>query len=165
VLADAAQSFGASYKGRKVGTLSVATATSFYPAKPLGCYGDGGAVFTEDAELATVIRSLRVHGEGEDKYDNTRIGINGRLDTLQAAILLEKLKIFEEEIAARNKVAERYARGIGNVVKVPRLAPGCTSVWAQYTIRLPNGTDRDAFAAALKVQGIPTAVYYPKSIH
>ena len=111
------------------------------------------------------LRSIRVHGQGSDKYDNVRLGLTGRLDTMQAAMLIEKLKIFEDEIAARNKVAERYARGLGNVVTVPRLAGGCTSVWAQYTIRLPSGGDRDGFAAALKAQGIPTAIYYPKSMH
>jgi dTDP-4-amino-4,6-dideoxygalactose transaminase len=165
VLDDAAQAFGASYKGRRLGTSGLATATSFFPAKPLGCFGDGGAIFTDDAELAETLRSIRVHGQGSDKYDNVRLGLTGRLDTIQAAILIEKLKIFEDEIAARNLVAERYARGLGNVVSVPRLASGCTSVWAQYTIRLPAGTDRDGFAAALKAQGIPTAIYYPKSIH
>jgi UDP-2-acetamido-2-deoxy-ribo-hexuluronate aminotransferase len=165
VLDDAAQAFGASYKGRRLGTSGLATATSFFPAKPLGCFGDGGAIFTDDAELAATLRSIRVHGQGSDKYDNVRLGLTGRLDTLQAAILLEKLKIFEDEIAARNLVAERYARGLGNVVTVPRLAAGCTSVWAQYTVRLPEGCDRDGFAAALKAQGIPTAIYYPKSMH
>jgi dTDP-4-amino-4,6-dideoxygalactose transaminase len=165
VLDDAAQAFGASYKGRRLGTSGLATATSFFPAKPLGCFGDGGAIFTDDAELAETLRSIRVHGQGSDRYDNVRLGLTGRLDTIQAAILIEKLKIFEDEIAARNLVAERYARGLGNVVSVPRLASGCTSVWAQYTIRLPAGTDRDGFAAALKAQGIPTAIYYPKSTH
>jgi dTDP-4-amino-4,6-dideoxygalactose transaminase len=165
VLDDAAQGFGASYKGRRLGTFGLATATSFFPAKPLGCFGDGGAIFTDDDDLAEVLRSIRVHGQGSDKYDNVRLGLTGRLDTMQAAVLIEKLKIFEDEIAARNVVAERYARGLGNVVTVPRLAPGCTSVWAQYTIRLPQGTDRDGFAAALKAQGIPTAIYYTKSMH
>jgi dTDP-4-amino-4,6-dideoxygalactose transaminase len=165
VLDDAAQAFGASYQGRRLGTFGLVTATSFFPAKPLGCYGDGGAIFTDDAELAVTLRSIRVHGQGSDKYDNVRLGLTGRLDTIQAAVLLEKLKIFEEEIAARNKVAERYARGLGNVVTVPHLAAGCSSVWAQYTIRLPQGCDRDGFAAALKAQGIPTAIYYPKSMH
>ncbi len=122
VLDDAAQGFGASYKGRRLGTFGLATATSFFPAKPLGCFGDGGAIFTDDAELAETLRSIRVHGQGSDKYDNVRLGLTGRLDTMQAAILIEKLKIFEDEIAARNKVAERYARGLGNVVTVPRLA-------------------------------------------
>jgi dTDP-4-amino-4,6-dideoxygalactose transaminase len=165
VLDDAAQAFGASYQGRRLGTSGLATATSFFPAKPLGCFGDGGAIFTDDAELADTLRSIRVHGQGSDKYDNVRLGLTGRLDTMQAAILIEKLKIFEDEIAARNKVAERYAQGLGNVVGIPRLATGCTSVWAQYTIRLPNGCDRDTFAATLKAQGIPTSIYYSKSMH
>ncbi len=165
VLDDAAQAFGASYKGRRLGGMGVITATSFFPAKPLGCYGDGGAIFTDDAALAEVLRSIRVHGQGSDKYDNVRLGLTGRLDTIQAAVLIEKLKIFDDEIAARNKIAERYAHGLGNVVTVPRLAEGHTSIWAQYTIRLPEGTDRDAFAAALKAQGVPTAIYYPKSMH
>jgi dTDP-4-amino-4,6-dideoxygalactose transaminase len=165
VLDDAAQGFGASFKGRRLGTFGLATATSFFPAKPLGCFGDGGAIFTDDDQLAADLRSIRVHGQGSDKYDNVRLGLTGRLDTMQAAILLEKLKIFDDEIAARNKVAERYARGLGNLVTVPQLAAGCSSVWAQYTIRLPAGTDRDAFAASLKAQGVPTAIYYVKSMH
>src|SRR5437879_6862264 len=165
VLDDAAQAFGASYKGRRLGTFGLVTATSFFPAKPLGCFGDGGAIFTDDAELAETLRSVRVHGQGSDKYDNVRLGLTGRLDTMQAAILIEKLKIFEDEITMRNQVAERYAQGLGNVVTVPRVASGCTSVWAQYTIRLPQGSDRDSFAAALKAQGSPTAIYYPKSMH
>jgi dTDP-4-amino-4,6-dideoxygalactose transaminase len=165
VLDDAAQGFGASYKGRRLGTFGLATATSFFPAKPLGCFGDGGAIFTDDDELADTLRSIRVHGQGFDKYDNVRLGLTGRLDTMQAAVLIEKLKIFEDEIAARNAVAERYARGLGNVVTVPHLAAGCTSVWAQYTIRLPKGTNRDGFAADLKAQGVPTAIYYTKSMH
>jgi dTDP-4-amino-4,6-dideoxygalactose transaminase len=165
ILDDAAQAFGASYKGRRLGGMGLITATSFFPAKPLGCYGDGGAIFTDDAALAEVLRSIRAHGQGSDRYDNVRLGLTGRLDTIQAAVLIEKLKIFDDEIAARNKVAERYAQGLGNVVAVPRLANGHTSVWAQYTIRLPAGTDRDAFAAALQAQGVPTAIYYPKSMH
>ncbi|MGA7806077.1 DegT/DnrJ/EryC1/StrS family aminotransferase [Bradyrhizobium sp.] len=165
VLDDAAQGFGASYTGRPLGTLGLATATSFFPAKPLGCFGDGGAIFTDDAGLAETLRSVRVHGQGSDKYDNVRLGLTARLDTMQAAILIEKLKIFADEIGARNVVAERYASGLGNAVTVPRLAPGCTSVWAQYTIRLPKGIDRDGFAATLKARGIPTAIYYPKSMH
>src|SRR5256714_3277146 len=165
VLDDAAQGFGASYKGRRLGTFGHATATSFFPTKPLGCYGDGGAIFTDDGDLAERLRSIRVHGQGSDKYDNVRLGLTGRLDTMQAAILLEKLKIFDDEIAVRNEVAARYTRGLGNVVTVPQLAPGCNSVWALYTIRLPQGVDRDGFAAALKAKGVPTAVYYPRSIH
>jgi dTDP-4-amino-4,6-dideoxygalactose transaminase len=165
VLDDAAQGFGASCSGRRIGSLGLATATSFFPTKPLGCFGDGGAIFTDDDGLAETLRSIRVHGQGSDKYDNVRLGLTGRLDTMQAAVLIEKLKIFNDEIAARNRVAERYARGLDNVVTVPRLAEGCTSVWAQYTIRLPEGADRDGFAAALKVQGIPTMVYYAKPMH
>ncbi|HEY0328642.1 MAG TPA: DegT/DnrJ/EryC1/StrS family aminotransferase [Rhodopseudomonas sp.] len=165
VLDDAAQGFGATYKGRRVGSLALATATSFFPAKPLGCYGDGGAIFTDDDALAERLRSIRVHGQGSDKYDNVRLGLTGRLDTIQAAVLLEKLKIFDDEIAARNKVAERYAQSLGNIVTVPRVTEGNRSIWACYTIRLPKGTDRDAFAAALKAQGVPSAVYYVKSMH
>jgi dTDP-4-amino-4,6-dideoxygalactose transaminase len=165
VLDDAAQGFGASFKGRRLGTFGLATATSFFPAKPLGCFGDGGAILTDDAGLAETLRSIRVHGQGGDKYDNVRLGLTARLDTMQAAILIEKLKVFDDEIAARNAVADRYARGLGNVVTVPHLAAGCSSVWAQYTIRLPKGIERDGFAAALKTQGVPTAIYYPKSMH
>jgi dTDP-4-amino-4,6-dideoxygalactose transaminase len=164
VLDDAAQSFGATYKGRRLGTFGLATATSFFPAKPLGCYGDGGAIFTDDAELADTLRSVRVHGQGSDKYDNVRLGLTGRIDTVQAAVLIEKLKIFPDEIAARDAVARRYNEGLGQVAIVPRVAPDCTSVWAQYTIRLPNG-GREALASALKAQGIPTAIYYPRSLH
>jgi dTDP-4-amino-4,6-dideoxygalactose transaminase len=171
VLDDAAQSFGAHYKNRKLGAVfkagkpgATATATSFFPAKPLGCYGDGGAIFTEDDDLAARLRSLRVHGEGVDKYDAARIGLAARLDSIQAAVLLEKLKIFPDEIAARHAAAERYAAGLGDVAIVPRVAKDRTSVWAQYTIRLPAGR-RDALAATLKDQGIPTAIYYAKPLH
>lgn len=165
VLEDAAQAFGATYKGKRVGTSALATTTSFFPAKPLGCFGDGGAIFTDDDQLAEDLRSIRIHGQGSDKYDNVRLGITGRLDTIQAAVLLEKLKIFDDEIAARNKVADRYARSLGNLVTVPRVAEGNTSIWACYVIRLPKGTDRDAFADALKAQGVPSAIYYAKSMH
>jgi dTDP-4-amino-4,6-dideoxygalactose transaminase len=164
VLDDAAQSFGATYKGRHVGTLADATTTSFFPAKPLGCYGDGGAILTDDEDLARTLRSIRVHGQGSDKYDNVRLGLTARLDTMQAAVLREKLKIFKDEIAARNAVAERYAQALGNVVAVPRVAAGNTSVWAQYTLRVPGG-HRDGLAAALKARGVPTAIYYPKPLH
>jgi dTDP-4-amino-4,6-dideoxygalactose transaminase len=164
LLSDAAQSFGATYKGRNVGTIGTATATSFFPAKPLGCYGDGGAVFTDDDELAATIKSLRVHGQGSDKYDNVRIGLNGRLDTLQAAILLEKIQIFRDEIERRDKIADRYNAGLAEVAQVPRVMKGATSVWAQYTIRVPS-VRRQALAAALKSRGIPTAVYYAKPLH
>ena len=165
VLADSAQGFGSTYQGKRVGTSALATTTSFFPAKPLGCFGDGGAIFTDDDQLADTLRSIRIHGQGGDKYDNIRLGITGRLDTIQAAVLLEKLKIFDDEIVARNKVADRYARSLGNLVTVPRVAEGNTSIWACYVIRLPKGTDRDAFASALKAQGVPTAIYYAKSMH
>jgi dTDP-4-amino-4,6-dideoxygalactose transaminase len=164
LLSDAAQSFGASYNGRKVGTIGAATATSFFPAKPLGCYGDGGAVFTDDDDLIDILKSLRVHGQGNDKYDNVRIGLNGRLDTLQAAILLEKLRIFPEEIERRERVAARYNDQLAGVAHVPRVMNNATSVWAQYTIRVPADR-RDALAAGLKARGIPTAIYYPKPLH
>ena len=164
VLDDAAQGFGAMHHNRRLGTFGHATATSFFPAKPLGCYGDGGAVMTDDANLADLMRSIRVHGQGSDKYDNVRIGLASRLDTIQAAVLSEKLKIFPDEIEARNAVARRYTRGLGDVAIVPAVPEGLTSVWAQYTIRLAPGR-RDALAAALRVQGIPTAIYYPIPLH
>jgi dTDP-4-amino-4,6-dideoxygalactose transaminase len=164
LLDDAAQSFGATTNGRKIGTLAPATATSFFPAKPLGCYGDGGAVITDDAALVEVLKSLRVHGQGADKYDNVRIGMTSRLDTIQAAVLIEKLKIFADEIAVRNEVARRYAEGLQDVVIVPVVPDGLTSVWAQYTIRVKPDR-RERFAAELKAQGVPTAIYYPKPLH
>lgn len=164
ILDDAAQAFGAIYQNRRLGTFGHATATSFFPAKPLGCYGDGGAVMTDDDALADAMRSLRVHGQGSDKYDNVRIGLASRLDTMQAAVLSEKLKIFPEEIAARNGVARRYAEGLAEVATVPTVPAGSTSVWAQYTLRLPAGK-RDALATALKAEGIPTAIYYPIPLH
>jgi dTDP-4-amino-4,6-dideoxygalactose transaminase len=164
LLADAAQSFGATYRRRRVGTIGTATSTSFFPAKPLGCYGDGGAVFTDDDALAAVLRSLRVHGQGADKYDNVRIGMNGRLDTVQAAVLLEKLKIFPEEIAARQAAASRYTAALADVAGVPRVLDGASSVWAQYTLRVAGGR-REALAARLKAEAIPTAIYYPRPLH
>ena len=164
VLDDAAQGFGGIYQNRRLGTFGHATATSFFPAKPLGCYGDGGAVMTDDDEMADVLRSLRVHGHGNDKYDNIRIGLTSRLDTVQAAILIEKLKIFPDEIEARNKAARCYTDGLGDVVTVPTVPAGSTSVWAQYTIRVAGGR-RDALAASLKAEGIPTAIYYPIPLH
>lgn len=161
VIADAAQSFGATLDGRRVGTLAEITATSFFPAKPLGCYGDGGAVFTDSDEIAETLRSIRVHGKGGHKYDNVRVGLNARLDTLQAAVLLEKLAIFPDEVERRDAVARRYAEGLAGLA-TPVVMAGATSVWAQYTIRFD---DRDAMAAGLKDAGIPTAVYYPLPLH
>ncbi len=165
VLCDAAQSFGSTYKTRKIGTIGMATSTSFFPAKPLGCYGDGGAIFTEDGDLADIMRSLRVHGQNkDDKYDNMRIGMNGRLDTMQAAILIEKLKIFADEIVSRGQVAGRYNDALASDAITPFVMDGCQSVWAQYTLRL-KGQDRNEVAAKLKTAGIPTAVYYPRPLH
>jgi dTDP-4-amino-4,6-dideoxygalactose transaminase len=164
LLSDAAQSFGATYRTRKVGTIGLATSTSFFPAKPLGCYGDGGAIFTDNDDLAGVLRSLRNHGQGTDRYDNIRVGTNGRLDTIQAAVLIEKLKIFPDEIAARDRIAVRYNEMLRDVAVVPVVMKDATSVWAQYTIKVP-AAKRDAVAAALRTHGIPTAVYYPKPLH
>jgi len=162
LLADAAQSFGATYRGRRVGEIGAMATTSFFPAKPLGCYGDGGAIFTSDDALAEAVLSLRMHGKGSDKYDNVRIGMNARLDTIQAAILLEKLRVFPEEIEARDRIARRYSDLLGDIVQVPRLIDGASSVWAQYTIVT---SERDRVAHALKQAGIPTAVYYARPLH
>lgn len=164
VMSDAAQSFGGAYKSRKIGTIGQVTATSFFPSKPLGCYGDGGAIFTDDDEMASVLKSLRVHGQGSDKYDNVRIGLNARLDTIQAAVLIEKLKILEDEIKARNEIAMRYTLALSGHVPVPVVAQGNYSAWAQYTIRVP-AQKRSVIMAALKEQGIPTMIYYPKPLH
>jgi len=165
VIADAAQSFGAAYKDRQVGNIGDIATTSFFPAKPLGCYGDGGAIFTNDSNLATIIKSLRVHGQGTDKYDNVRIGMNGRLDTIQAAILIEKLKIFADELTARQKIANMYNEALKDIVQVPFVMKGATSAWAQYTIQLPKRIDRAKLMADLKSFGIPTMVYYVKPLH
>ncbi|MBP0438829.1 DegT/DnrJ/EryC1/StrS family aminotransferase [Tianweitania sediminis] len=164
LLCDAAQGYGGVYKNRKVGTIGDFTTTSFFPAKPLGCYGDGGAIYTNDDDTAALLRSLLFHGKGSDRYDNVRIGMNGRLDTIQAAILIEKLALFPEEIVSRNAVADRYENGLSNVLTTPRIAEGSTSVWAQYCVRAP-GKNRGAILAKLAEAGVPTAVYYPKPLH
>jgi dTDP-4-amino-4,6-dideoxygalactose transaminase len=160
MLCDTAQGFGGRLDGRVTGSIGDAAATSFFPAKPLGCYGDGGAIFTDDSELDQLLRSLRMHGQGTDRYENVRIGMNSRLDTIQAAVLLEKLKIFGDEIAMREAVAQRYSSALGrsNKIRVPRVIEGAQSTWAQYTIQVP---DRDRLAADLKASGVPTAIYYP----
>ncbi len=163
LIADSAQSFGTTLHDKQPLHWADVTTTSFFPAKPLGCYGDGGAVLTNDDELAAAMTSLRVHGAGVDKYDNVRIGINSRLDTLQAAILLSKLTIFEDEIAMRNVIAERYISGLkSNAIKVPTLLDGVVSTWAQFTIEI---SDHERVAAALKDKGVPTARYYPRPVH
>lgn len=164
LIADAAQSFGAALRGRNVGTLAPITTTSFFPAKPLGCYGDGGAILTDDADLVVTLKSLRVHGQGTDKYDNVRIGVNSRLDTIQAAILMCKLDIFADEIEARQTIAARYAGTLSNRVLTPSVPDDAVSVWAQYTVRIP-GSRRDEVAAKLKATGVPTAIYYPRPLH
>ena len=162
VLEDTAQGFGGEYKGRKSGTLGDLSATSFYPAKPLGCYGDGGAVFTGDDALAEKIRSLRVHGQGIDKYDNVRIGLNARMDSIQAAVLLSKLTIFADEIKRRQRVARNYSDALAGLVEVPCVPTDCKSVWAQYCVLSDH---RQAMRSALQAAGIPTVVYYPVPCH
>ena len=162
VVADAAQSFGGSLDGAPVGGLAPVTTTSFFPAKPLGCYGDGGAVMVQSPEDAAVLRSMRVHGSGTHKYDNARLGINGRLDTLQAAILLQKLTLFPDELRARRAVADRYEAGLAGHVTTPHVDDGAASAWAQYTVRVPR---RDEVAASMKDANVPTAVYYPRPLH
>ncbi|MBX2847233.1 MAG: DegT/DnrJ/EryC1/StrS family aminotransferase [Acidiferrobacterales bacterium] len=164
VLEDAAQSFGAQYKDRKACSMGDFAATSFYPAKPLGCYGDGGAVFTNDSELYETLVSLRVHGQGKsgDKYDNVRIGMNARMDTIQAAVLLEKLKFYDDEIIKRNDVAARYNKQLSDKVVTPKVPEDQGSVWAQYSIQVD---DREKLKADLAEVGIPTAVFYPIPIH
>ncbi|HWD25565.1 MAG TPA: DegT/DnrJ/EryC1/StrS family aminotransferase [Rhizomicrobium sp.] len=160
LLADTAQGFGATLKDVRTGAIGDAATTSFFPAKPLGCYGDGGATFTNDDELADLLRSIRIHGQGSHRYENVRIGVNSRLDTIQAAVLLKKLEIFDDEIEARNRIAKRYNDKLGrsNRIRVPHVIDGAISTWAQYTIQVP---DRDKLQADLKARGVPTAVYYP----
>ncbi len=165
VIGDSAQGFGGIYKGKTTGSIADITTTSFFPAKPLGCYGDGGAIFTDNEELAKLMDSLRVHGKGSHKYDNERIGVNSRLDTLQAAILLEKLAIYADEIAARQVVAQRYTNALSNSFITPHVPDGLSSVWAQYTLRVQDGQDRAAIQAKAKEAGVPTVVYYPRPLH
>ncbi|MBU0973182.1 MAG: DegT/DnrJ/EryC1/StrS family aminotransferase [Proteobacteria bacterium] len=172
VIEDAAQSFGAEYKGRMAGGLGDIGCTSFFPAKPLGCYGDGGAVFTDSDEMAERLVSIRVHGKGSDKYDNVRIGINGRLDTLQAAILLAKMTIFPEELQKRREVAKRYTQVIESLqdkgeieIVVPKVFDGYQSAWAQYSLLVKQGRDRSVIRELLAAEGVPTMVYYPRPLH
>jgi len=167
LLADAAQSFGATWKGRRAGAIGRIAATSFYPAKPLGCYGDGGAVFTGADDLAALIESLRVHGKGENQYDIVRVGMNSRLDTLQAAILLAKLDAYEAEIVARDAAAARYADALADLagVAAPVVPDGARSVWAQYTVRFETHDLRERARETLKAAGVPSVVYYPSPLH
>ena len=162
---DLAQSFGGSLHGRALGTQADATATSFFPSKPLGADGDGGALFTESDERADLYRSLRTHGEGKTRYEVLRTGMNGRLDTMQAAVLLSKLTVFAEELAAREKIAAYYDHRLGNTLTIPARVPDSTSAWAIYAVLLPDGVERESFQARLKSQGVPTAIYYPRPLH
>ncbi|MBB6142922.1 UDP-2-acetamido-2-deoxy-ribo-hexuluronate aminotransferase [Silvibacterium bohemicum] len=161
VIEDAAQSFGALYKGRHSGNLSTIGCTSFFPSKPLGCYGDGGACFTNDDGLATAIIELRNHGQ-DRRYHHTRIGINGRMDTIQAAVLLAKLEVFDDELLARNETADRYSALLKGLIETPKIATHSTSAWAQYTIEVDG---RGAVEDAMRTAGVPTAVHYPTSLH
>ena len=165
IIDDAAQSFGAHYQDIPVGKLADVTCTSFFPAKPLGCYGDGGALFTDDDEVADIARSCRVHGMGETKYHNDRIGMTARLDTMQAAILLSKLSIFKDELARRQAVADHYQARLAEHVITPRLSQDATSSWAQYTIKLPQHIERQKVQDYLLSQNVPTMVYYPIPMH
>ncbi|THB70528.1 MAG: aminotransferase DegT, partial [Desulfovibrio sp.] len=168
VVGDAAQSFGGEWKGRKAGSLGNVGCTSFFPAKPLGCFGDGGAVFTDDTELAGIMESIRVHGKGTDKYDNVRVGLNARLDTLQAAVLLSKLAIFPKELDLRDEVADRYDELLAPLapkITTPARVAATRSAWAQYSLLAESGDMRAACQAALKDAGAPTAIYYPKPLH
>lgn len=162
LLSDAAQSFGAEYGSKKVGKLADATCVSFFPSKPLGCYGDGGAILTDDKEIAEKIKSLRFHGKGKSKYDIDNIGINSRLDTIQAAILLEKIESFDWEISMRNQIAAKYTSSLSKIINTPYVEKNYFSVWAQYTLRHAK---RNEIQSALRLKGIPTMVYYPIPMH
>ena len=159
---DAAQSFGGALHNKRVGALAPITATSFFPAKPLGCYGDGGAIFLDDDSLAAKLVSIRVHGQGRSKYEVERVGLNARFDTIQAAVILAKLDVFEHELECRQQVAMKYSEALGNAVETPEIPAGHRSAWAQYSIL---SDQRDRIAAALKAEGIPTAIYYPIPMH
>lgn len=165
IIEDSAQGFGATYKGNRTCSFGDIATTSFFPAKPLGCYGDGGAIFTNNDEYAQTIKSLRIHGKGKDKYDNVRIGLNSRLDTIQAAILSCKLDVFDFEIEQRNRVANEYTRHLSKIVKTPIVEKDFTSVWAQYTIVLPENIDREKIIEQMKNADIPTMIYYAKPMH
>lgn len=165
LLDDLAQSFGGSLHGAMLGTQADATATSFFPSKPLGAYGDGGALFTDTEERADLFRSLRTHGEGKTRYEVLRTGMNGRLDSMQAAVLLAKLAVFPEELKARERIACAYDQRLGNAVVTPKRVPDSTSAWAIYAVLLKDSAERDRVQAALKDDGVPTAIYYPRPLH
>ena len=165
IIEDAAQSFGGKIKNRKAGSLGDIGTTSFFPAKPLGCYGDGGAIFTNDQEIGEILISIRNHGQGTSKYNNIRIGLNGRLDTIQAAILLEKMKIYPEELGQRIAIANKYSQNLNQYFKCQHVPDGYESAWAQFSILALNSKERSICMKKLKDSGIPTAIYYPKPLH
>ncbi|MWV54820.1 DegT/DnrJ/EryC1/StrS family aminotransferase [Chlorobium phaeovibrioides] len=165
ILEDACQGFGGALNGRKAGSFGLVGATSFFPAKPLGCWGDGGAIFTDDDELAELMISVRVHGGGADKYSNVRIGINGRLDAMQAAVLLEKLTIFDEELLLRDRVANAYSKRLAGRVQIPVVPEGYSSAWAQYSVLASDSAEREQLMAALQKEGIPSVIYYKIPLH
>lgn len=165
VISDSAQGYGSVYKGRRSGSFADISTTSFFPAKPLGCYGDGGAVFTDDDEIAALIESFRVHGKGTHKYSNVRIGVNSRLDTIQAAILIEKLAVYQEELDKRQSVAESYDKFLAAHFRTPHIPSEHRSAWAQYTIQCSSGEERTKLQAKAKEAGVPTMIYYPTPLH
>ena len=165
LIEDAAQSFGATFENKKAGSFGDAAATSFYPAKPLGCYGDGGAIFTNNSDIADLCKSIRVHGEGKDKYHNIQIGLNGRLDTIQASVLLNKMQIFDDELKLRNLVAKEYSNKLSDYVRVPKISSGYVSSWAQYSILLNSEDERNDIIDLLSNQNIPTAIFYKVPFH
>lgn len=165
LIEDAAQSIGAIYKGRMCGSMGDIACTSFFPSKPLGCYGDGGAIFTDDDDIAELIKSYKVHGKGSSKYDNVRIGVNSRLDTIQAAVLLAKISLLEEEMEMRQRIAARYNEAFESLLQIPRVSEGCRSSYAQYVMLAHNEAERNRIIAALKAEDIPSLIYYPKEMH
>ena len=165
LIEDAAQSFGATYKGKKCCSFGDIACTSFFPTKPLGCYGDGGAIFTDDEEVARLLESYKAHGKGKEKYDNVRIGIGSRINTIQAAVLLHKLELFEEELKSRKKIAEVYDRELGESFEIQRVEEDAQSAYAQYAILAKNKEERDRIVKTMKDNGIPAMIYYPKGMH
>ena len=165
MIGDSAQGFGGVYRGKTTGSFGDLATTSFFPAKPLGCYGDGGAMFTDDDDLAELLISLRFHGKGDYKYNNVRIGMNSRLDTIQAAILLEKLAIYPDEIIARQRVADRYTDALQDVIDTPHVGNESQSIWAQYTLKTREGQNRETIMGSMKEAGVPTMIYYPMPLH